>query len=498
MTERPTIKETYGMYINGSWVKSQSGETFESINPANKTALANIQSGNAADVEVAVAAANAAKESWANTSPTVRSNILLKIAQRIEDNLPRLAAIETMDNGKPIRETVNADFPLVVDMARYMGACIRAHEDTHSVINTEDGADLHSYNFSEPLGVVAAVVPWNFPSLMAMWKVAPALVTGNTIVIKLAETTSISFLEIVSLIEDLLPPGVLNVITGFGTEAGAPLFNHQDIDKLAFTGSTAVGQSVAEAAAKNLKPVTLELGGKSPVLVFPDATANMPKLIDNLAMAAWLNQSHICTCGSRHLIHEDVFDEVVGALVERAQSIVVGDPMSDETMLGAINSKAQYDKILGYLEYAKNSSDIKILTGGNAILTDKGYFIEPTIVVASNDSKLAQQEIFGPILVVIKFKDEADAIRIANDTDYGLGAGLFTNDALIMRRVTKQINAGRIWVNNYHNYPAHAPFGGYKQSGIGRETHKMMFGAYTQNKNLLVDYSDMPSGFYPG
>lgn len=484
------INPSYKLFIGGEWVESLSGQTFDSINPATGKVLASFQSGNEEDIDVAVAAATKAFASFRYKSPSERSSLLLKIADTIESNLEEFAKMETLDNGKPIRETMAADIPLCVDHFRYFAGVIRSEEDSGSSLD----AHTYSYNYKEPIGVVGQIIPWNFPLLMAVWKLAPALAAGNCIVLKPAEQTPLTILELMKKIQDFLPPGVINVVTGFGEQAGAPLVKHPGVKKIAFTGSTEVGKKIAKSAAESMKPVTLELGGKSPNIVFPDA--NLSKAVEGVTMGAVFNQGEVCTCGSRALIHEDIYEDFKKALIDRFEKVEVGDPMKPSTMIGAQVSKEQFDKISGYLSHAKTSEDCDIVCGGEPEPSD-GYFIKPTIVETSNHSKLAQEEIFGPVLSLIRFKDEEEALAIANDTVYGLGAGVWTKDVNRIQRLVKGIEAGRVWVNNYHAYPAHSPFGGYKESGYGRETHKMALSAYQQNKNAIVSYSEEELGFYP-
>ncbi len=483
------IDQAYKHYIGGEWASSNN-ETFDSHNPSNGKLLASFAKGNDKDIDAAVSAAKSAFTSWSQTSVTERATILNKIAELIENNADRLAKIETLDNGKPIRETSFADIPLAADHFRYFAGVIRAEENTSAVLDE----NTHSYNYAEPIGVVGQIIPWNFPLLMAAWKIAPALAAGNCIVLKPAEQTPLSIMELMKLTHDIIPAGVVNVVTGFGPEAGAPLVRHPDVNKVAFTGSSEVGKVICKMAAESMKPVTLELGGKSPNIIFPDANIN--KAIDGLVMAFAFNQGEVCTCGSRALIHEDIYDKVVEGMIAKIKKIKIGDPMDPETMLGSQASKEQFDKIVSYLEHAKQAEDCEVIYGGDPVPGD-GYFIKPTLVATNNDSKLAREEIFGPVLGLIKFKNEEEAVAIANDTNYGLGAGLWTTDINRVHRMGRQIEAGRIWVNNYHAYPAHAPFGGYKESGLGRETHKMMLNAYRQNKNLIISYGNEETGFYP-
>lgn len=475
-----TEKE-YGNFIGGKWVKSQSGQTLKSINPATKQIIAEFQRSNADDINVAVKEAQKAFEGpWINTTFTDRAAYLFKIQKIIEENKDQLSLVEALDNGKPLNETTNADIPLAADHFNYFGSVARTFQDNHI-----DLPGMHSKNTSEPLGVVGMIIPWNFPLLMFAWKVAPALAAGNTIVIKPAEQTSLAALELMKLISDVLPPGVLNVVTGLGHEAGDALASHTDIRKLAFTGSTEIGRLVAVKAAQNSIPCTTELGGKSPLLIFPDADLDEAAKI--AVSAATFNQGEVCTCGSRLLVHEDIRDELSSRIVKLMKEIKVGDPLNPETQMGAVASEEQFNKIHGFIKHAKENPELEILCGLEEVSQD-GYFIRPMLVLTDNKSMLAKEEIFGPVLSLITFKDEAEAIEIANDTMYGLGGGLITKDEARIERITGKhgIKAGRIWVNMYHAYPAHAPFGGYKESGIGRETHLGMISAYTQNKNVLI------------
>ena len=484
------IQKVYGHYIGGEWVNGAAGETFDSINPATEEVIASFQAGNAQDIDYAVSAATQAFQVYGNTTIQERAQLLGKIADALEAHAEDFAIMESMDNGKPIRETRFADIPLSIDHFRYFAAIIRGEEDTSCKVSSS----LQSFNYAEPLGVVGQIIPWNFPLLMAAWKIAPALATGNTIVMKPAEQTSLTIMEFAKLTQDIIPAGALNIVTGMGPDAGAPLVAHPGIKKIAFTGSSEVGQLISSEAAKTMKPVTLELGGKSPNIVFPDAS--LPKAIEGITLGALFNQGEVCTCGSRALVHEDIYDEVKAGLIKRFEKVVLGDPLNEDTTMGAQASKEQFDKISSYLKKAHDGSEYSVVTGG-AALDGKGFFVTPTIVETHNSAQLAQEEIFGPVLSLIKFKTEEEALFLANDTEYGLGAGLWTKDINRIHRITTGIQAGRIWVNNYHAYPSHAPFGGYKKSGYGRETHKMMLSAYRQNKNVIISYSDDEAGLYP-
>jgi aldehyde dehydrogenase len=423
--------------------------------------------------------------------------MLLKIADRIEQNLEALAVADTWDNGKGIRETLNADLPLAVDHFRYFAGCLRAQEGTAAEIDEHTVA----YHFHEPLGVVGQIIPWNFPLLMAAWKLGPALAAGNCVVLKPAEQTPVSILELVKVIQDILPPGVLNIVNGFGKEAGQALASSKRIAKIAFTGSTPVGQGVLKCAAENLIPSTVELGGKSPNIIFADIMQQeesyISKCVEGLVLA-FFNQGEICTCPSRALIHESIYDEFIALVIERTKSIKRGDPLDTETQVGAQASQAQYEKILEYIEIGKNEG-AELLTGGNVAEVegfDNGFYIEPTLFKGTNDMRIFQEEIFGPVISITTFKDEAEALAIANDSDFGLGAGVWTRDTNLAYRMGRGIEAGRVWMNCYHHYPAHSAFGGYKKSGIGRETHKIALEHYQQIKNMLVSYDANPMGFF--
>ncbi|MDP4301589.1 acetaldehyde dehydrogenase ExaC [Leptothrix discophora] len=491
-------KPRYDNFIGGKFVAPVEGRYFDVITPISGQVYTQAARSGAADVERALDAAHAAAPKWAATAPAERANILLKIADRIEQNLELLAYAETVDNGKPIRETLNADIPLAVDHFRYFAGCVRAQEGALSEI---DGHTI-AYHFQEPLGVVGQIIPWNFPILMAAWKLAPALGAGNCVVLKPAESTPISILVLTELIADLLPPGVLNIINGYGREAGTPLATSKRIAKIAFTGSTATGKVIAQAAAANLIPATLELGGKSPNVFFDDVMAEddafLDKAIEGLVLFAF-NQGEVCTCPSRALIQESIYDRFIERALQRVAAIRQGSPLDTDTMMGAQASAMQMDKIMSYLELGKQEG-AKVLCGGDRALMGGelagGYYIQPTLFQGHNDMRIFREEIFGPVLAVTTFKDEAEALRIANDTVYGLGAGVWTRDGSRAYRMGRAIQAGRVWTNCYHAYPAHAAFGGYKESGIGRETHKAMLDHYQQTKNLLVSYSPNALGFF--
>jgi len=492
------FKQRYDNFIGGKFVAPTSGEYFDVITPITGKVYTQAARSNEADIEKALDAAHAAKDAWGKTAPAERANILLKIADRLEANLEKLAYAETVDNGKPMRETLNADIPLAVDHFRYFAGCVRAQEGALSEIDHNTIA----YHFHEPLGVVGQIIPWNFPILMAAWKLAPALGAGNVVVLKPAESTPISLLVLVELIADLLPPGVLNIVNGYGREAGMPLASSKRIAKIAFTGSTATGKVIAQAAAGNLIPATLELGGKSPNIFFDDVMAEddnfLDKAIEGLVLFAF-NQGEVCTCPSRALIQESMYDRFIDRAIKRVEAIKQGNPLDTDTMMGAQASAMQMDKIMSYLELGKQEG-AQVLTGGSAAsLGDElkgGYYIQPTLFKGNNQMRIFREEIFGPVLAVTTFKDEAEAMQIANDTPYGLGAGVWTRDGSRAYRFGRGIQAGRVWTNCYHAYPAHAAFGGYKESGIGRETHKQMLDHYQQTKNLLVSYSPNKLGFF--
>ena len=493
-----SFKERYGNYINGGWVAPVKGEYFTNITPVTGEDFCEIPRSTEDDINLALDAAHAAKDAWGKTSITERSNILLKIADRIEQNLELLAVAETWDNGKAVRETLNADVPLCVDHFRYYAGCIRAQEGTMGEIDE----NTVSYQFHEPLGVVGQIIPWNFPLLMAVWKLAPALVTGNCIVLKPAEQTPVSILKLMEVIGDLLPPGVLNVVNGYGQEAGQALATSTRIAKIAFTGSTPVGAHILKCAAENIIPSTVELGGKSPNIFFEDIMQQEEDYISKCAeglVLAFFNQGEVCTCPSRALIQESIYDEFISMVSDRSKKIIRGNPLDTDVQVGAQASKEQYEQILGYIDIGKQEG-AECLIGGNIAQVgaefDSGYYIEPTLLKGTNNMRIFQEEIFGPVVSVTTFKDEAEALAIANDSEFGLGAGLWTRDMNRAYRMGRGIQAGRVWTNCYHLYPAHAAFGGYKKSGIGRETHKMMLDHYQQTKNLLVSYSTSPLGFF--
>ena len=498
LVKRPQLKEKYDNYINGTWTAPSTGQYFDVVSPVDGKLLAKAAHSAKLDVEKAVDAAEKAFVTWSQTSATERSIILNKIADRIEANIELLATVETLDNGKAIRETINADLPLSVDHFRYFASVIRAEEGS---INELD-KDTVSIIVNEPLGVIAQIIPWNFPILMAVWKLAPALAAGNCVVLKPAESTPISIMVMMEIIGDLLPPGVVNVVNGFGAELGRTLVTNPKVAKAAFTGSTATGRMVMQYATENIIPVTLELGGKSPNIFFPSVMdeddAFLDKAIEGAVLFAF-NQGEVCTCPSRLLIHEAIYDKFIARVLERVKAIKVGHPLDPTVMMGAQASQIQKDKILSYINLGKEEGAELLCGGGVNHLGDElegGYYIQPTLFKGHNKMRIFQEEIFGPVLAVTTFKTTEEALEIANDTMYGLGAGVWTRDAHELYRVPRAIQAGRVWVNQYHAYPAGAPFGGYKQSGIGRENHKMMLDHYRQTKNMLISYNKNKLGFF--
>jgi aldehyde dehydrogenase len=491
------FKSQYENYIGGRWVEPRAGKYFEAICPVNGKPYTKVARSDHQDIELALDAAHGAADAWGRTSPTERSNILLKIADRLEKNLELLAVAETWGNGKPVRETLAADLPLTIDHFRYFAGVIRAEESGMAELD----AQTVSYHLREPLGVVAQIIPWNFPLLMAAWKLAPALAAGNCVILKPAEQTPVSVLLLAELAGDLLPKGVLNIVNGFGLEAGKPLATSKRIAKVAFTGETGTGRLIMQYAAENIIPVTLELGGKSPNLfmedIFDQDDAFVEKALEGFTMFA-LNQGEVCTCPSRALVHDRIYDRFMDLALARVGKIKAGDPLDTETMIGAQASSDQLEKILSYINIGKNEG-AKVLSGGSQAKVaglENGYYVQPTVFAGNNKMRIFQEEIFGPVLSVARFKDTNEAIQIANDTSFGLGAGLWTRNMHNAYKVARELKAGRIWTNCYHLYPAHAAFGGYKQSGIGRETHKMMLTHYTQTKNLLVSYDLNPMGFF--
>lgn len=489
------FKDKYDNFIGGEWVAPIDGNYFDNVSPVDGKVYCQVARSDAKDLEKALDAAHAAKDKWNASTPTERSNLLNKIANRLEENQEMLAIAETWENGKPIRETLAADIPLAIDHFRYFAGCVRAQEGSISQIDE----DTVAYHYHEPLGVVGQIIPWNFPILMAAWKLAPALAAGNCVVLKPAEQTPTSILLVMELIADLLPAGVVNVVNGFGPEVGEPLATNPRIDKVAFTGSTQVGQKIMEYATQNIIPITLELGGKSPNIFFADVMDKdddyLEKALEGFAMFA-LNQGEVCTCPSRALVHESIAEAFLKKAVERVKNIKTGHPLDTETMIGAQASQEQQEKILSLIDVGRKEG-AEVLTGGYARQEiEEGYYIEPTILKGTNDMTVFRDEIFGPVLSVTTFKDFDEAIKIANDTMYGLGAGVWSRNGNIAYRAGRAIKAGRVWTNCYHIYPAHAAFGGYKKSGIGRENHKMMLAHYQQTKNLLVSYSEKPMGLF--
>lgn len=495
---RPPFKSRYENFIGGKWVAPKAGRYFTNHSPITGRPICEIARSDAADVESALDAAHAAKDAWGRTPPAERANILMRIADRMETNLRALAIAETWDNGKPIRETMAADVPLAVDHFRYFAGCIRAQEGSLSEIDDTTVA----YHFHEPLGVVGQIIPWNFPLLMAAWKLAPALAAGNCVVLKPAEQTPASILVWAEIVGDLLPPGVLNIVNGFGLEAGKPLASSPRIAKIAFTGETTTGRLIMQYASENLIPATLELGGKSPNIFFKDVTEAdddfLDKAIEGFVMFA-LNQGEVCTCPSRALIHESIYDRFMERALARVAAIKQGSPLDPLTMIGAQASSEQKEKILSYFDIGRQEGAEVLIGGEAASLPGElagGYYVKPTVLKGHNKMRVFQEEIFGPVVSVTTFSHEDEALAIANDTLYGLGAGVWSRSADTCYRFGRGIQAGRVWVNCYHAYPAHAAFGGYKKSGIGRETHKMMLDHYQQTKNMLVSYSPKKLGFF--
>ena len=492
------FKARYDNFIGGKWLPPTKGQYFENISPVIGQSFCEIARSTAEDIELALDAAHAAKDKWGRTSVAERANILSKIADRMEANLNALALAETIDNGKPIRETMAADIPLAIDHFRYFAGCIRAQEGSLSQVDDTTVA----YHFHEPLGVVAQIIPWNFPILMAVWKLAPALAAGNCVVLKPAEQTPASIMVWVEMMQDLLPPGVVNVVNGFGLEAGKPLASSNRVAKVAFTGETTTGRLIMQYASQNIIPVTLELGGKSPNIFFEDVGAKddafFDKALEGFTMFA-LNQGEVCTCPSRALIHESLYDRFMERALKRVAAIKQGNPLDPDTMIGAQASNEQLEKILSYLDIGKQEG-AEVLCGGSRNdmggQLSSGYYVKPTVFKGHNKMRVFQEEIFGPVVSVTTFKDDEEALSIANDTLYGLGAGVWTRDINRAYRFGREIKAGRVWTNCYHLYPAHAAFGGYKQSGIGRENHKMMLDHYQQTKNMLVSYSPDKLGFF--
>lgn len=492
------FKEKYDNFIGGEWVAPVKGVYFDNVSPVNGKVFTKAAKSSAEDIELALDAAHKAKAAWGKTSAAERANILNKIADRIEQNLEMIAVAETWDNGKAVRETLNADIPLAVDHFRYFAAAIRSQEGSLTQLDN----DTVAYHFQEPLGVVGQIIPWNFPILMAVWKLAPALAAGNCVVLKPAEQTPVSIMVVMELIQDLVPAGVINIVNGFGAEVGKALATNKRIAKIAFTGSTAVGRLIMQYATENIIPVTLELGGKSPNVFFEDVMDQddefLDKAIEGMVMFA-LNSGEICTCPSRALVQESIADKFIERAIERVKQIKIGNPLDTEVMMGAQNSNEQKEKIASYLQIGKDEG-AECLVGGNINELEGdlkgGFYVEPTIFKGNNKMRIFQEEIFGPVLSLTTFKDFDEAMEIANDTEYGLGAGVWSRSGDIAYRAGRAIEAGRVWTNTYHQYPAGAAFGGYKLSGIGRENHQMMLAHYQQTKNLLVSYNRKPQGFF--
>ena len=496
--QKPTFKSSYGNFINGQFVPPVNGEYFDNISPIDGQVFTKAARSGKEDIELALDAAHAAFKTWSKTSAAYRSNLLLKIADIMEQNLEYLAVVETIDNGKAVRETRAADLPLCIDHFRYFAGVIRAEEGSIS----EHDEHTVSINLHEPLGVVGQIIPWNFPLLRASWKIAPALAAGNCVIVKPAEQTPTAIMCLMELIQDVLPAGVLNVVTGFGPEAGKPLATSPRIQKVAFTGETTTGRLIMQYASENLIPVTMELGGKSPNIFFPSVADADDEFFDKAVEGAVLfalNQGEVCTCPSRILVHESIYDKFMSRVIERTKAIITGNPLDGTVMMGAQASNDQYEKIQSYIKIGiEEGAEVLCGGGANQLPGDlsNGYYIQPTILKGHNKMRVFQEEIFGPVVCVTTFKTTEEAIAIANDTLYGLGASVWTRDAHEMYQVPRAIEAGRVWVNNYHAYPAHAPFGGYKKSGFGRETHKMMLGHYRQTKNMLISYSKNKLGFF--
>ncbi len=495
---KPTFKEKYGNFIGGKFVDPKGGQYFENTSPTNNQLIAKYPRSQKEDVDMAIDAAWDAYSTWGKTSATERANVLLKIADKLEEKLEEIAAIETYDNGKPIRETLNADIPLAVDHFRYFAGVIRAEEGSATELNEH----TVSLIIKEPLGVVAQIIPWNFPLLMFAWKVAPALAAGNCIVLKPAEQTPSSVTFFVEAMSEIIPAGVLNIVHGFGPEAGKPLASSSRVKKVAFTGETTTGQLIMQYASKNLNPVTMELGGKSPNIFFNSVMDHDDDFLDKCIEGAVLfafNQGEVCTCPSRILVQEDIYEAFMERVIKRTKAITQGNPFDVNTQVGAQASNDQFEKILSYIKIGQEEG-AEVLAGGEAHHASgeygEGFYIQPTILKGHNKMRVFQEEIFGPVVSVCTFKDEAEALEIANDTLYGLGAGVWTRDAHQMYQIPRAIEAGRVWVNCYHDYPAHAPFGGYKKSGFGRENHLMMLSHYRQTKNMLISYDKNKLGFF--
>ncbi|MGD9919861.1 MAG: aldehyde dehydrogenase [Pseudorhodoplanes sp.] len=495
---RLAFKARYDNFIGGAWVAPVRSQYFSNVTPITGQQICEVARSTAEDIELALDAAHKAREAWSRTSPAERARVLNKIADRMEENLDLLALVETIDNGKPIRETTHADLPLAIDQFRYFASCIRAQEGSVSEIDH----DTVAYHFHEPLGVIGQIIPWNFPLVLASWKLAPALAAGNCVVLKPAEQTPMSIMVFAEMIADIVPAGVLNIVNGFGVEAGKPLAQNKRIAKIAFTGETTTGRLIMQYASENIIPCTLELGGKSPNIFFSDVMDEddeyFDKCLEGFAMFA-LNQGEVCTCPSRALIQRSIYEKFMERALQRVAKIKQGHPLDDSTMIGAQASNDQLEKILSYIEIGKGEG-ARVLTGGKRASLGgelaSGYYVEPTVLEGHNTMRVFQEEIFGPVVSVTMFEDDADAIAIANDTLYGLGSGVWTRNGTRAYRFGRAIQAGRVWTNCFHAYPAHAAFGGYKQSGIGRETHKMMLDHYQQTKNMLVSYSAKALGFF--
>lgn len=487
------LDENYGLFINGEFVKGHSDETLEVKNPATGETLSHITKANEKDVDTAVAAAQEAFESWSLTSKTERANLLRQISNKMMENKEKIATIETLNNGKPIRETSGIDIPYAARHFNYFASVIETHEGSVNDIDK----DTMSIIRHEPIGVVGAVVAWNFPMLLASWKIAPAIAAGNTIVIQPSSSTPLSLLEVAKIFQEILPKGVVNVVTGKGSESGNAIFNHEGVNKLSFTGSTNVGYQVAEAGAKRIVPATLELGGKSANIILDDA--NLDLAVEGIQLGILFNQGEVCSAGSRLLVQEGIYDKLISRLKEAFSNIKIGDPLDKKTQMGSQTSQEQMEKIQSYITYAEQSN-AEILTGGKRITNDgldSGYFLEPTLIaVKDNADKLAQEEIFGPVLTIIKVKDDEEAIKIANDSEYGLAGGVFSQDITRALNIAKAVKTGRIWINTYNQVPEGAPFGGYKKSGIGRETYKEALSNYQQVKNIFIDTSNELKGLY--
>ena len=495
---KPKFKEKYDNFIGGKFVAPSKGKYFDNISPVDGKPFTKIARSTKEDIDLAIDAAEAVKDEWGNTPAAQRSRVLNKIADVMEENLELLAAVETWDNGKAIRETLAADLPLAIDHYRYFAGVIRAEEGSMAELD----ANTVTYNLKEPLGIVGQIIPWNFPLLMAAWKIAPALAAGNCTIVKPAEQTPAGIMVMMEMIQDIVPAGVLNVVNGYGVEAGKPLASSPRIDKVAFTGETTTGRLIMQYASENIIPVTLELGGKSPNVFFKSIMDKddefLDKCVEGAVMFA-LNQGEVCTCPSRILIEESIYEPFIEKVIDRTKKIKMGNPLDTDTMMGAQASNDQFEKILSYMSIGKEEG-AEVLTGGEAFKMDGdhsgGYYVKPTLFKGHNKMRVFQEEIFGPVTSVTTFKDESDAIKIANETLYGLGAGVWSRDMHEAFKVSRAIEAGRVWVNCYHDYPAHAPFGGYKKSGIGRENHLMMLNHYRQTKNMLVSYDKNAKGFF--